>query len=104
MIYTHIDHRSDVACVSTHVLNILTSLPWLIRVYKPWKIAVDLFFKITMTGLDVPAFSEVSWTMARRSEREKYHIISTACALIVYKKNLKNGPVIVKNIIQCLLN
>ena len=41
------------ACGSTHVLNILTSLPWLIRVYKPWKIAVDLFFKITMTGLDV---------------------------------------------------
>lgn len=53
MVHALIDHRSNVARGSTHVLNILTSLPWLIRVYRPRKIAVDLFFTITMTALDV---------------------------------------------------
>ena len=32
MVHTPIDHRSDVACGSSHILNILMSLPWLKRV------------------------------------------------------------------------
>ena len=52
MVHTIIDHRSDVACGSSHILNILTSLLWLKRVYKPWKIAVEFFFTITMRVLD----------------------------------------------------
>ena len=84
MVFTLIDHRSDVNMFKTQVeprttgewfhckvLNILMSCLWSIRV-QPWKIVVDLFFTITITFKVMTSISiEVSQKIVSMIKRKQ---------------------------------
>ena len=98
MVYTLIDHRNDVKMFKTQVepraagewfhskvLNIqLTSLLWSIRVKKPWKIVVYLFFTIILTVFNVHFWQTFLENSAREQEKNNLHhhcIIFMVCTL-----------------------